>query len=115
MMKALLVTAVGAVLIASGGMNAVKGEQVEAPAQKATFSHYSEGYHYNYNASVADEITQLPEYKTLSAKTDLSGYSVQTVEDNFSKRILLFKDGNSHAQYKTIFMKKTGVVKVIHL
>ena len=114
-MKALLVTAVGAVLLASGGMNAVKGEQVEAPAQKATFSHYSEGYHYNYNASVADEITQLTEYKTLSATTDLSGYSVHTVEDNSNKRILLFKDENGHAKYKTIFMKKTSIVKVINL
>ena len=65
--------------------------------------------------TVSDEIVQLPEYKTLSATTDLSGYSVHTVEDNSNKRILLFKDENGHAKYKTIFMKKSSIVKVINL
>lgn len=65
--------------------------------------------------SVSNTIAQLPEYKTLAASTDLSGYSAHVVEDNRNKRIILFKDADGHSQYKTIYVKKTGLVKVINL
>lgn len=109
MMKTLIVTAVGAVLLASGGMYVAKGEQVEAASQRSVVSHYSQ------NAAVASDVTKLPEYKTLSSTVDLKGYSVKVIEDNYNKRIALFTDGNGHKQYKTVYVKKTGYIKVIKL
>lgn len=66
-------------------------------------------------SSIPDTIIKLPEYQTLAATTDLSGYSAQIVEDNRGKRIILFKDANAQPKYKTIYVKYTGMVKVIHL
>ncbi|WP_106768711.1 hypothetical protein [Paenibacillus faecalis] len=66
-------------------------------------------------ASISNTITQLPEYKTLAAKTDLSGYSAHIVEDNRNKRIILFKDANDQEQFKTVYVKETGLVKIINL
>lgn len=63
----------------------------------------------------SNETVHTPEYKKLSTTVNLTGYSEKVVEDNNGKRITLFKDAKGHAQYKTIFVKKTGLVKVIKL
>lgn len=65
--------------------------------------------------SVSSEATQTPESKKLSSTVNLSNYSTKVVENNKNKRITLYKDAKGHAQYKTIFVKKTGIVKVITL
>ncbi|MEG0473051.1 MAG: hypothetical protein RR588_12020 [Solibacillus sp.] len=67
------------------------------------------------NPSISDDTVQTPEYKELSTKVDLTGYSVKVVEDNYNKRITLFNDANGHAKYKTIYIKKTEMVKIIEL
>lgn len=66
-------------------------------------------------SKVSGSESQLPEYQELSAITDLTKLTAHVVEDNYSKRITLFKDEKGHAVYKTIFVKKTGFVKVITL
>ena len=65
--------------------------------------------------STSGATEQTPEYKKLSTTVNLSNYSVKVVENNNNKRITLYKDAKGHAQYKTIFVKKTGMVKVITL
>lgn len=64
---------------------------------------------------VSNVVAESVEYKKLSATTDLSDYRAQLVEDNLNKRITLFKDANGHVKYKTIFVKKTGLVKIINV
>lgn len=65
--------------------------------------------------SISDTVAKLPEYKKLADTVDLSGYSAQIIEDNRGKRIILFKDANGQTKYKTIYVKYTGVVKIINL
>lgn len=64
---------------------------------------------------VSDVVAESVEYKKLSSTTDLSDYQVQVVEDNMNKRIMHFKAANGHLKFKTIFVKKTGLVKIINV
>lgn len=65
--------------------------------------------------SISDTIAKLPEYKALASKVNLSGYSAQIMEDNRGKRIVLFMDSNEKKKYKTIYIKQTGIIKIINL
>ncbi|MED4206516.1 hypothetical protein [Neobacillus mesonae] len=109
-MKTFLVTSVGAVILA-GGAYAVNGNHADAAVQNKPF--YQQDYKASYNNQV--DVTKLPEYETLAAKVDLTKYHTQIVEDHFNKRIILYKDPNGRAQYKTIFIKETEYVKIIKL
>lgn len=64
---------------------------------------------------VSNETTQLPEYQALSKTVDLSSYNVQIIEDNDDKRVALYTDKNGRVQYKTVYVKETGYVKIIKL
>lgn len=56
--------------------------------------------------------SSLPEYKTLMKQVDKQDYTISTVTENTGKRVLLLK-GDDH-QYKSIFVKKTNRLKIIH-
>jgi len=108
-MRTLLVTTIGAIMLASGGMS---GDQAGASAQNSTVAQISQqGYSYQYNATA--DVTQLPEYETLAAKIDLAKYSTQIAEDNSYKRVILLKDENGQVQFKSMFIKKDSRLKVV--
>ena len=112
-MKKIALTAMGAVLLATGAMG---GADVHAAkidnGQRIISSQYSQ-QGYQYHASVATDITQLPEYATVAATVDLSTLSAQLVEDNFNTRVILLTDSFGRTQYKTLFVKTDNRLKVI--
>ena len=110
-MKKVLVTAVGALMLTVGGLTVANVDHTEA----AGASYTQKGSQHSYSTYNSVKTEQTPEYKKLSTTVNLSSYSVNVVEDNRGKRITLFKDANEHVRYKTIFVKKTGMVKVIKL
>ncbi|MEJ8776727.1 hypothetical protein [Pseudogracilibacillus sp. ICA-222130] len=61
------------------------------------------------------ETYQFEETKIIESKVDMNGLSMDVVEDNPYKRIMLIKDENGHKQYKTIYMKKKNFLKIIDL
>ncbi|MGM9920369.1 MAG: hypothetical protein ACI33O_03930 [Bhargavaea sp.] len=60
-------------------------------------------------------ISQYPEVPKTESIIDMDGLTPKVVEDNYGKRIILYKDANSRPQYKTIFIKRTDMLKVIDL
>ncbi|MDW0108482.1 hypothetical protein [Sporosarcina aquimarina] len=63
----------------------------------------------------ASSINGLPEYKTLAGAVDLTDLTPVIVSDNYNNRTILLKDANGREQYKSVFVKKTGLLKVINL
>ncbi|HIV75462.1 MAG TPA: hypothetical protein H9895_10310 [Candidatus Pseudogracilibacillus intestinigallinarum] len=61
------------------------------------------------------ETYQFEETKIIESKVDMNGHTMDVVEDNPSKRIMLIKDENGHKQYKTIYVKKKNFLKIIDL
>ncbi|RJE87432.1 hypothetical protein D3P07_13905 [Paenibacillus sp. 1011MAR3C5] len=63
-----------------------------------------------------DEWSSLPEYDTIIQNIDDKDYTFKTVTDNQGKRILLLADKQEgKEQYKSIFVKDTNRLKIIHL
>ncbi|SFB21728.1 hypothetical protein SAMN04488072_11035 [Lentibacillus halodurans] len=54
-----------------------------------------------------------PESDILDEQVDADHYQMQVVENNENIRIIVLKDENGHAQYKSIFQKHRHLVKVI--
>lgn len=96
-MKKVVITVVGALMLMVGGMTVTNLTHTKAA------NHYNKG---TYQSS---------EYQKLSKTVDLSAYTAKIVEDNRGKRITLYKDAKGNAKYKTILVKKTGIVKVIKM
>ena len=112
-MKKIALTAMGAVLLATGAMGGADAHaaKLDTNGQKVVVSQYGQqGYYYN---SPAADITLLPEYATLAEKVDLSVLSTQIKEDNFNKRIILLNDTFGRTQYKSVFIKADNRLKVI--
>ncbi|MFD1204577.1 hypothetical protein ACFQ38_05560 [Sporosarcina contaminans] len=63
---------------------------------------------------VTDQNSTLAEYAKLSSVVNVKNFNMQVVEDNASKRIITLKDQNGRVQYKSIFMKRTNMLKVIN-
>lgn len=55
------------------------------------------------------------EMSTIKNHVNMSGLSTQVVEDNQGKRIILLKDGNGKPQYKSIYVKRKGYLKIIKM
>ena len=100
MMKKAVIAVVGALMLTAGGMSVTNLTHTEAAANP-----YNNG---TYHSSKI-------EYQKYSKTVDLSGYDATVVEDNKGKRITLYKDAKGHVKYKTILVKKTGMVKVIKM
>ncbi|MCG3087251.1 hypothetical protein [Sporosarcina cyprini] len=65
-------------------------------------------------APAASGISALPEYNKLASVVDVASYTAQIAEDNYSTRTILLKDANGSVQYKSIFVKRTNMLKVIN-
>lgn len=61
-----------------------------------------------------DNITSLPEYNKIIQVIDKEDYTFKIVTDNENKRILLIQGQDGIPQYKTIFIKNKGLLKVIN-
>ncbi|KAA0966359.1 hypothetical protein FQ087_09030 [Sporosarcina sp. ANT_H38] len=112
-MKTILITTIGALLLTAGGVTGIHADRAEAANQNVAVSNYSQqGDRYNNNVSTED-LTSLPEYKTLAAKVDVSKYSAQIVVDNLQKRVIVLKDMNGRERYKTVFVKTQNRLKIV--
>lgn len=60
-------------------------------------------------------ISGLAEYGKLSSYVNVGSYNAQIVEDNQGKRIIVLKDQNEKQQYKSIYVKKKGFLKIISM
>ncbi|GKV55319.1 hypothetical protein NCCP2222_12660 [Sporosarcina sp. NCCP-2222] len=65
-------------------------------------------------APAASGISALPEYNKLASVVDVASYTAQIAEDNYSTRTILLKDAKGSVQYKSIFVKRTNMLKVIN-
>lgn len=63
----------------------------------------------------SDSISSLPEYSKLASVVDLDGLTPVMVEDNHNNRVIVLKGENGHGEYKSIFVKRTNMLKVIDL
>jgi len=61
------------------------------------------------------KLTKLDEYSTIQNHADVKDYDANIVEDNKNKRVIVFKDDHNKPQYKSIYVKHKGFVKVIDL
>ena len=61
----------------------------------------------------ADQNSTLAEYAKLSSIVNVGKLNLQVIEDNASKRVITLKDQNGRTQYKSIFIKRTNMLKVI--
>ncbi|WJY26664.1 hypothetical protein [Sporosarcina trichiuri] len=106
-MKKTLITAVSALMLSAGG------------AQAATFAHghqadgQSSYSHVSYSQQVNQDITGFEEYASIASVIDPSSFTVRVTENNVSNRVILFSDNYGRTQYKSVFVKKTGLLKVI--
>lgn len=64
---------------------------------------------------LGDKISSFDEYSTIKNHIDLNKYSAKVVTDNPGNRVIVFKDSNGHQQYKSIYAKKKGFLKIIDL
>lgn len=62
---------------------------------------------------VNEQLAQYEEFDMISEQIDTENLIGTVVEDNQSKRVIVFANENGEEQYKTIFVKKKDYVKVI--
>lgn len=61
------------------------------------------------------ELSNLEEYGTIANQVNVDDLDVQIVEDNPYKRILILNDEDGHTAFKSIYIKKKNILKVIDL
>ncbi|GKV68997.1 hypothetical protein NCCP2716_14950 [Sporosarcina sp. NCCP-2716] len=111
-MKKTLITAVSALMISAGGAQAATyahaGQQADAQSSYSYVQHNT-----NYGQQVTQDITGLEEYASIASVIDPAAFTTRVTEDNVSNRVILFSDSYGRTQYKSVFVKKTGLLKVI--
>ena len=113
-MKKTLITAVSALLISTGGASAATFAHADQNANaQSSYSHVQ--HQTNYNQQVKTDITGLEEYASIASVINPSNFTTRVTEDNVSNRVILFSDNYGRTQYKSVFVKKTGLLKVINL
>ncbi|MBT2215734.1 hypothetical protein KK120_07855 [Virgibacillus dakarensis] len=63
--------------------------------------------------TTAANTEQIPEYSILKDNIDMSAYKLDVKEDDPCKRIVILKNQQGEGKYKSIFIKKTGRMKLI--
>lgn len=63
--------------------------------------------------AVNEDVSKYEEYEVIEKEMDVDGLVASVVEDNQAKRIILFADEDGEEQFKSIYTKKTGHVKII--
>lgn len=61
-----------------------------------------------------NEWESLPEFSKINEKIHANQFTIETATDNRGKRILLFKDESGKVKYKSIFIKNSNRLKLIH-
>ncbi|WP_432353871.1 hypothetical protein [Sporosarcina sp. A2] len=113
-MKKTLITAVSALLISAGGANAATFAHADHNADaQSSYAHVQ--HNSNYGQQVNQDITGLEEYASIASVIDPSSFTTRVTEDNVSNRVILFSDNYGRTQYKSVFVKKTGLLKVVNL
>ncbi|MGG0642475.1 hypothetical protein ABE021_00840 [Sporosarcina gallistercoris] len=113
-MKKTLITAVSALLISAGGAQAATFAHADQNTDaKSSYAHGQQNS--NYGQQVNQDITGLEEYASFASVIDSTSFTARVTEENVSKRVILFSDNYGRAQYKSVFVKKTGLLKVINL
>lgn len=113
-MKKTLITAVSALLISAGGAQAATFAHADQNTDtKSSYAHVQQNT--NYGQQVNQDITGLEEYASIASVIDPTSFTTRVTEDNVSKRVILFSDNYGRTQYKSVFVKKTGLLKVINL
>lgn len=113
-MKKTLITAVSALLISAGGANAATFAHADQNADaQSSYAHVQ--HNSNYGQQVNQDITGLEEYASVASVIDPTSFTTRVTEDNVSNRVILFSDNYGRTQYKSVFVKKTGLLKVINL
>lgn len=67
------------------------------------------------NVPAEKQNESLEESATINNHIDVSNLNMQVVEENSHKRVILYKGDHQKPQYKTIFVKKSGYLKIIDL
>ncbi|WP_052455659.1 hypothetical protein [Bhargavaea cecembensis] len=84
---------------------ALKAETPQAPDQDVV----------KPDTPATDGISSLPEYHKLASVVSLDGLTPAIAEDNYNKRVIVLKGANGHGEFKSIFIKRTNMLKVIDL
>ncbi|REB06052.1 hypothetical protein DVB69_14040 [Sporosarcina sp. BI001-red] len=113
-MKKTLITAVSALLISAGGAQAATYAHADHNANaQSSYAHVQQNS--NYGQQVNQDITGLEEYASIASVIDPTSFTTRVTEDNVNNRVILFSDNYGRTQYKSVFVKKTGLLKVINL
>lgn len=113
-MKKTLITAVSALLISTGGAQAATFAHADQNTNsQSSYAHVQQNS--NYGQQVNQDITGLEEYASIASVINPTSFTTRVTEDNVSKRVILFSDNYGRTQYKSVFVKKTGLLKVINL
>ncbi|SDQ81712.1 hypothetical protein SAMN05216232_0154 [Virgibacillus subterraneus] len=106
-MKSLfMTTAAGALILSAGSIT----DASVIPIDKTKKS--------NANVEVSEKSIQvevLPEFTVLDEQVDSDDYQAQVIEDNKQTRVIILKDEDGHAQYKSVYVKSSNVLEVIDL
>ncbi|MDY0394687.1 hypothetical protein ACFSMW_07150 [Virgibacillus halophilus] len=61
-----------------------------------------------------EDVTKMPEYKIIKGQVVMDDYRLNVVEDNRHKRVIILQNKDNHRkEYKSIFMKEDGRLKLI--
>ena len=113
-MKKTLITAVSALLISAGGAQAATYVHADHNANaQSSYAHVQQNS--NYGQQVNQDITGLEEYASIASVINPASFTARVTEDNVNNRVILFSDNYGRTQYKSVFVKKTGLLKVINL
>ncbi|KAB8138142.1 hypothetical protein F9U64_06260 [Gracilibacillus oryzae] len=74
-----------------------------------------DGQKYTEESKQALTADQFQEYHILNQTIDLQNLTQIIVEDNASKRVILFETELGEEIYKSIYIKETSRLKIIHL
>lgn len=114
MMKTIAMSLVGALVLVGSilGVKAICAHPIDEQAVKNAPVEQS-----NEQNPIANEgeVSQFQEISHLEEIVDLSKYQIEVVEDLTKKRILLLLDEKGHPAYKSIFIKRKNIHKVIDL
>ncbi|AIF43979.1 hypothetical protein [Virgibacillus sp. SK37] len=111
-MKTLIVTSMGALMLASSGISG--GDVVHADSANAT--NLQKGTDFatmHYQVSASEDISKFAEFESIQAHIDTGKWTVNVMEDNPYKRVILFSDEKGLPQYKSIYVKETTRHKLI--
>lgn len=113
-MKKTWITAVSALLISAGAAQAASFAHADTNADaKSSYAHVQHDSTYGQQAN--QDTTGLEEYASIASVIDPTRFTTRVTEDNGSKRVILFSDNYGRTQYKSVFVKKMGLLKVINL